>query len=71
MITVAPGALPVTTPDIEPIVAFVLLLLQVPPVVASLKVMDDPTHTAVGPVIVAGEGFTVTVVVAKQLVGNV
>jgi hypothetical protein len=41
-----PTAIPVTIPVDEPIVAIVVLpLLQVPPVVASLKVTVDPTHT--------------------------
>jgi hypothetical protein len=51
MITV-PAVTPVTTPDVAFIDAMdVLLLLHVPPVVASANVLVDPTHTLVVPVI--------------------
>jgi len=50
---------------VEPIVAIVvLLLLQVPPTVASASVVVKPGHTVVVPVIAAGNAFTVNVVVA-------
>ena len=49
----------------------VLLLLHVPPVVASLRVVDEPRQTLVVPVIVAGNGLTVIAVVVKHPVGNV
>jgi len=39
-----------------------LLLVHVPPDVASLKVIDEPGQTCVDPVITAGNGFTVTTV---------
>lgn len=42
----------------------VLPELQEPPEVASVHVIDDPTHTAAGPPMAAGIGFTVTDVVA-------
>jgi hypothetical protein len=44
----------------------VLLLLQIPPVVASASVVVDPAHTVVAPVTAAGCGFTVIGKVAKQ-----
>ena len=54
MITV-PAVTPVTMPELLPTVAIpVLLLLQEPPVVLSLKVVVAPTHTVVVPVIAAG-----------------
>ena len=43
-----------------------LLLLQVPPTVASVSVMVEPLHTTVGPAIATGDGFTATTVVALQ-----
>ena len=55
-----PADTPVTTPVDEPIVAVpVLLLLQVPPAVASAKVMVEPMFTVAVPVIAAGEAFIV------------
>lgn len=48
------------------IATVVLLLLHVPPGVASVMAILAPAHTAVGPVIGAGGGFTVTVVVITQ-----
>ena len=43
--------MPVTTPVMLPTVAMVVaLVLQVPPDVASLKVVDEPVHTEVIPV---------------------
>jgi hypothetical protein len=66
-----PAVIPVTTPVEEPMVAFALLLLQVPPVVVLLRVMVRPAHTSVGPVMVASKGLTVTVVIAMQPVPRV
>ena len=55
----------VITPDVEPISAIVISVLdQIPPGVAFDKVIDDPLHTVVVPVIIAGIGFTVIVVAA-------
>lgn len=72
VITDVPPDTPVNTPVAEPIVATpVVPLIQVPPEVASLSVIVDPSHTAVLPVIVAGNGLTVTVVLVLQPVGNV
>jgi hypothetical protein len=55
-----PAAKPLTTPPIT--IAAPPLLLQTPPVAASLKVILSPTHTLPVPVIVpaSGNGFTVT-----------
>jgi hypothetical protein len=44
--------------------AFVLLVFQKPPVLASDIVICAPTATLAGPVIGAGEGITVTTVLA-------
>jgi len=59
---------PADTPDTTPVEEFtvatpVALLLHVPPVVVELKVVVDPAHTAVVPVMAptVGNGFTVTV----------
>ena len=61
-----PIVLPVTTPDDEPIVAFVLLLDQEPPSVELPSVLDKPTQTFSVPVIDAGNGLTVITLVALQ-----
>ena len=69
-----PDVTPVTIPDAEPIVATAeLLLLQMPPVIASDNVIVEPTHTSERPVIVpAFVGvFTVTVLVVIQPAGRV
>lgn len=64
---VTPAPTPVTTPVDEPMVATeVLLLLQVPPGVTSARVMVEPAQTAEGPVIVAGNGLTVSTAVLIQ-----
>jgi hypothetical protein len=66
--TVVPVVTPLTMPDDEPTVAtVVLLLIQVPPAVASVTVIVEPAHTLVGPLIAAGAGLTVTTAVARQL----
>jgi hypothetical protein len=69
MLTV-PEATPVTTPDELPTVAReVFPLAQYPPLVASFRVMVEPMHTDEDPVIVEGEGLTVTTILtAPQLV---
>jgi len=49
---VVPAATPLTTPEVDPIVATeVDELLHIPQVVALLKVLVVPTHTDVVPVI--------------------
>jgi len=59
---------PVTIPVDEPTVALVTaLLVHVPPASALESVVVPPTHTEAVPVIAAGNGNTVTCVVAIQL----
>jgi hypothetical protein len=45
----------------------VLLLLHMPPVVASLSRVASPTQTAVTPLIEEGEGLTVTIAATVQV----
>ena len=62
---VVPVATPVAIPVAEPMVAtVVVLLLQVPPDVPSVSVVDEPIQTPELPAIAAGDGFTVIVCVA-------
>lgn len=62
-----PVAIPVTTPVDEPTVAIeVVPLLQVPPVVALLKVVEPPTHSSAVPVFAPGAALTVTVTTLRQ-----
>ena len=71
MVTI-PEVTPVTVPEVEPMVATpVLLLVQLPPEVASVNVVVKPTHTFVVPPIAAGFGLTVKLVTAIQPVLNV
>lgn len=65
MITDVPLVTPVTAPEV-PTVAFALLLLQVPPPVASVNVVAEPVHTDAVPPIAAGEVLMVTVAVTLQ-----
>lgn len=64
-----------TKPAVEPeatIVAIVVKLLdQVPPGVASLKLIVELTQTESGRFIIEDNGFTVIVVVIEQVVGSV
>jgi hypothetical protein len=68
VITVVPGAEPVTMPVVVPTGAITgELLLHVPPPEERLvSDMVDPTQTAVGPIIANGSGFTVAVTTAEQ-----
>jgi hypothetical protein len=67
-----PDETPLTTPLPVPTVATeVLLLLQVPPVVASLSVKVEATHTVEEPDIEDGAPLTVTLVVAMQPVPSI
>lgn len=61
-----PVAIPLTVPVVLTEAIAALLLLQVPPAVASASVIVAPVQTEVAPVIAAtaGNGFTVTVAVA-------
>jgi hypothetical protein len=70
VMVVTPAATPVTIPA-DPTVAIpVLLLLHIPPP-ASLKVVVEPIHTCVTPVIGEGDEFTDKVVCMAQPVVNV
>ena len=67
-----PPAIAVIVPDVWSIIALAaLLLLQVPPMIASVNVVVDPAHNICEPLIVVGTAFIVTVVVAMQPVGSV
>ena len=66
-----PAVTPVTLPDVELTVALPLLLVHVPPVMASLSVVLRVVQTLVIPVIAAGTGLTVNDVVFIQPVGSV
>ena len=71
VIFTVPADAPVTSPvALLTVATEVLLLLHVPPVVASVNVVVEPTHTADAPLIAAGSGLTVIVVVVKQLALN-
>ena len=71
MVTV-PADTPVTIPLPVPIVATVVaLLVQLPPPVASVKVVVRPEQTFMVPETVDGNGLTVKVEVAIQPVANV
>ncbi len=72
MILAEPAEKPVVTTPVGPTFAVPeALLLQVPPVVASLNVVDKPVQTVVAPVIAAGFRFTVTGTAKRQPVGKV
>ena len=65
-----PAATPVTTPVPEIVALEGLLLLHVPPEVASASVVVKPSHTLAVPVIAAGNGLTVIGKVALQPVSE-
>jgi hypothetical protein len=66
-----PAEMPVVIPDIEPMLATaVLLLLQLPPALASDNAVAWPMHTPVAPVITDGSGLTVTIEVAVHPVDS-
>ena len=72
VIVYVPATFPVTIPVVLPTGAFTLeLLLQVPPEVASVSKEILPVHTVGVPLIAAGFGLTVTIVVNIQPVLNV
>jgi hypothetical protein len=65
--TEVPAATPHAVPAELPMVATdVLLLLHVPPAVASLRVVQVPAHMVVVPMIAAGNGLTVATIVVVQ-----
>jgi hypothetical protein len=71
VIFVVPAVIAYTVPDEEAMVAIaVLLLLHVPPAVASDRLVVVPAHIPEGPVIIEGSGLTVTVTMAMQPVAN-
>ena len=55
-----PAPAPVTTPVADTVAIVGVLLLHVPPAVASLNPPVDPTHTAVAPVMAGIAAPTVT-----------
>ena len=65
---VVPALTPVTTPapDGAIVATAVLLLVQPPPPLPSIKVVVDPWHTKVVPVMVAGIAFTRTEMIFKH-----
>ena len=65
-----PIATAVATPLVPSIVTTPSLLLQLPPVMSSLRLSVPPTHTGPLPVIASGMGLTVIVVVVKQPLVN-
>jgi hypothetical protein len=68
---VVPGANAVINPLVAPMLATpVLLLAQVPPAIALVRVVDVPVQSEVNPLIGA-DGFTVTGATAKQPPGSV
>jgi hypothetical protein len=65
---VMPAATPHTRPEVGLAVAIaVLLLLQVPPGVMSVMVVQVPTHSWLAPIILAGMGLKVTAFVTEQV----
>jgi hypothetical protein len=71
VITAVPVVMPVTMPEAEPTVAMPAEAgLQVPPP-PSVSVVVPPVQMLNAPLMAAGNGCTVTVVVVKQPVGNV
>ena len=56
-----PPDTPVTLPDASIVASEVVLLLQVPPAVASANEIVAPVHTLVGPVMAASVGDVFTV----------
>lgn len=68
MITVVPVAIPVTTPVAGFIVATdVLLLLQLPPLTASVNVITEPVHTVAGPAMVPADGAGLIVIACVSI----
>lgn len=68
MVTV-PALIPVTTPVADIVATAGLLLLQVTPGVVVLRTVVPPAHKFMVPVIGAGSGLTVSIVVAMQPLG--
>jgi hypothetical protein len=67
-----PGAIPVTIPLDEPIVAIPPSLeLHEPPLAGSVKAVADPTQTTGVPLIAPGRALTVTIAVLLHVVGSI
>jgi hypothetical protein len=71
VIVAKPGDTPHTWPVAFTVATPVLLLLQLPPVVASVSTVHDPTHTLPDPEIPAGGAFTVNIALTEQPVPGV
>jgi hypothetical protein len=69
--TDVPAVTPVTTPPAVMVATAGVALLHVPPAVTLLKVVVEPMQTLVVPVMAAGSGLTVTVVVTAHPVPKV
>ena len=66
-----PTVSPQISPLDEPIVATdTSVLVQLPPVTASVNVRHTPVHTFGPPIMAVAVGFTVTICVTRQPVGN-
>lgn len=61
---VVPAATPVTVPAALMVAAAGLLLLHTPPAAASVRVLEEPGHTIVAPLMVPADGTPVTVTTA-------
>ena len=66
---VVPAVRPLTTPEVLTVATRVLVLLQTPPVAASVNVVDKPAITVAIPLIVPaeGDGLTVTTFVTAAV----
>ena len=67
VIVARPTVTPLTVPVAATVAIEVLPLLHVPPAIMSPNEVVAPAHTFADPVITAGSGFVVTIVVAEQL----
>ena len=63
-----PRATPVTVPEASIVATPVLLLVQVPPDVASLRVVVPPVHVTTEPAIGSGSGFTTMLIAPEEAV---
>ena len=68
MIVVVPTVIPEATPEEEPMVATAgVLLLQIPPVVASVSVITVPVHWLTGPPMAATAGTGLMVITLLEV----
>ena len=70
MIFDVPASSPKIVPDVPTLAMVGEPEVQVPPGVASLKLVDDPAQTVAVPDIDAGKGFTVSTTEVKQPSGS-